>query len=348
MRHQFITVRLLALVLLLIPSATHAQEADGTETTSASVLFATNRSREEVEEPGLVRFGGQRGERSFGTCALEFNPIPLLDDVASRVPFYVPSETSEIRIEIQEDPSVLLDQLGSSVVVYVHGYSYDFKRGCERAAEVQRSLAGAATVLMFSWPSNGQPTDYVPDLADLEWSVPFLMDLLDDLATRKGSSNVHILAHSLGSRGVVAALERLEEQSDDLPIIGRLALLAPDLDSQTFVELLPGLSQTAESITLYASSTDTPLKVSHRLNGSPRLGEAGEFLTVAPGMETIDVTPAGRYEMLGHEYFFFHPRVAADLAVLLSTGRGAAERSALRPQAMNGLPYWEVIEEDEP
>jgi len=355
MTHKKLSTRLLALALLLIPCAVEAQESSAADSTSAQIFFATNRARVEVEEPQKVRFGGQRGQRSFGTCEIEFKPIPLLGDVASKVPFYVPSETSEIRIEVQEDPEVFWDHLSteieststSEVVVYVHGYSYDFERGCERAAEVQRSLAGIATVLMFTWPSNGQATDYVPDLADLEWSVPFLVDLLDELTHRFGTGSVHVLAHSLGSRGVVLALERLKDEGEDLPVVGRLVLLAPDFDSQTFVELLPELAPTAESITLYASSTDTPLKVSHRLNGSPRLGEAGELLTVAPGMETIDVSPAGRYEMLGHEYFFFHPRVAADLKVLLSTGKSAAERPELRLQSKNGLSYWEVVEEDE-
>jgi hypothetical protein len=70
-------------------------------------------------------------------------------------------------------------------------------------------------------------------------------------------------------------------------------------------------------------------------------------LTVVEGIETIDVSPAGRYEILEHEYLFFHPRVAADLALLLSTGKSSAERPELRPQSKNGLSYWEVVEEDE-
>lgn len=354
-RHDF-AIRILALALLLMPRAAGAQETDAANTTSARIFFATNRDRVEVEDSQVVRFGGQRGSLSFGTCEIEFKPIPLLGDVASKVPFYVPSETSEMRIEAQKDLDLFWQQLSilvestssKQIVVYVHGYSYDFERGCERAAEVQRSLAGTATVLMFTWPSNGEATDYVPDLADLEWSVPFLAGLLEQLAGHFGPVRTHVLSHSLGARGVMLALKRLKGDLVTPPVIGRWVLLAPDIDSQTFVELLPRFKSMAESITLYASSTDTPLKISHRLNGSPRLGEAGEFLTVVEGVETIDVSPAGRYEMLGHEYFFFHPGVAADLALLLSTGKSAAERPMLRAQSMNRLPYWEVVEKDEP
>lgn len=253
-----------------------------------------------------------------------------------------------LRAELRSDHP-FVDQLASTggIVVFVHGYSYDFKRGCRRAVEIQRALEGEATVLMLSWPSNGNATDYAPDVADLVSSVPFLAETLEQLSGRFGSENVQVLSHSLGARGMMLTFEKLEASSADQPVVSRWVLLAPDIDSQVFVELLPRLGPMAESITLYASSNDTPLKVSQRLNGSPRLGEAGEFLTVSPGMETIDVSPAGRYQILGHEYFFFHPTVAADLALLLSTGKSAAERPGLRSETLNDLTYWEVSEEDE-
>ena len=356
MKPRALTAWLLALAWLLTSPLGGAQETEVADTATASIFFVTNRAQKEVDDPGLVRFGGQRGSPSLGTCEAEFKPIPILGDVASKVPFYVPSETSKMRIGIEENPEVYWGRVSAAIdgtstggiVVFVHGYSYDFKRGCRRAVEIQRALEGEATVLMLSWPSNGDATDYAPDVADLEWSVPFLAETLEQLSDRFGSENVHVLSHSLGARGVMLALSRLRADLVDPPVIGRWVLLAPDIDSEVFVGLLPRLEPMAESITLYASSNDTPLKVSRRLNGSPRLGQAGELLTVAPGMETVDVSPAGRYQILGHEYFFFHPAVAADLAELLSTGKGSAERSALRPQSKNGLPYWEVIEESEP
>ena len=183
-------------------------------------------------------------------------------------------------------------------------------------------------------------------MAVLDSSVPFLAEMLALITDRFGSKNVHVLSHSLGARGMMLTLEELEASSAGQPVVSRWVLLAPDIDSQTFIELLPRLEPMAASITLYASSNDTPLKVSRRLNGSPRLGQAGKLLTVAPGLETIDVTPAGRYQILGHESFFFHPAVAADLELLLSTGQSAAERPGLRSETLNDLTYWEITEED--
>ncbi|MEA2080513.1 MAG: alpha/beta hydrolase, partial [Pseudomonadota bacterium] len=192
----------------------------------------------------------------------------------------------------------------------------------------------------FSWPSNALPTDYVRDQADIEWSVPVLATLIRQLGNRIGKANVQVVAHSLGSRGVIFALQRLAFERIERPAIGPLVLLAPDFDSQTFVDLLPGLASLTGGITLYASDNDTPLKLSHQLSGYPRLGEAGGYLTLVAGMDTIDVSSIGRYQITGHEYFYFHPLVTADLVALLSTGARAAQRSGLQAKKRDGIRYW--------
>lgn len=337
------------------PAEAHDPQAaveNATSISNVDVFFATNRRREQIDKPG-VRLGGERGDPLSGICRAEFKSIPMLGEIAGKMPFYVPTESADLRLELQDDPEMFWERLTQAVdatalqdvVVFIHGYSYDFERSCGRAAEAQRVLEGQSTVVLFTWPSDGDATGYVSDQTDLDWSVPFLQEVLSQLVERFGRGHVHVLAHSMGSRGVVQALERWKLESDQAPLIGRLVLLAPDLDTQIFVERLPGLLPLAESITLYASGTDTPLKFSHQLNGSPRLGQAGDYLTVADGMETIDVTPAGRYQYLGHEYFYFHPRVGADLVELVTTGRGAAERSGLRPRQPGEQVYWEVIPE---
>jgi esterase/lipase superfamily enzyme len=315
-----------------------------------SVPYVTNRRRK-GHDPEQMAYGGERGSPDFGRCEVIFTPIPVINQIAPRMPFYLADETREVRFKRHSDTEALWDQVqreiarttSRSAVVYVHGYNYGFERHCRAAAELQRTLAGKAIVVMFSWPSNGRPTDYIPDQTDVEWSVPFLARLLANLGDRLGPERVQVLAHSLGSRGVVFALERLRSEREARPLIGQLVLIAPDLDAQTFVERLPALVPLVVGITLYASSNDTPLKASRQLHDSPRLGEAGAFLTVAQGMQTVDVSPVGRYQVLGHEYFLFHPKVAADLAALLGEGRTAPERAGLRPVRSHGSLYWELI-----
>lgn len=352
LRSVFVTM-LLTMVVASAQAVAYVGENAVTPASVASVevsvLYVTNRQRALDQRPEDA-YTGERGKPHFGHCEVEFTPIPIINQLAAKVPFYVPSETNKLQHAEQADEDAFWDHLtasskqtsSGSVVLFVHGYNYGFERTCRMASELQRALQGKATVVMFSWPSNGRPTDYMPDQADVEWSVPFLANVLAQLGERIGRNQVQVLAHSLGSRGAIFALERLSAERIERPLIGSLVLVAPDFDAEAFVERLPRLTPLANGITLYASSNDTALKASHQLHFAPRLGEAGEFLTVAEGMQTIDVSPPGRYQILGHEYFYYQPQVSADLVELLSTGKSAAERSGLRAKNRNGLTYWEV------
>jgi esterase/lipase superfamily enzyme len=319
----------------------------GETAVKVSVFYLTNRKRYQGK-PVADTYSGERGDAHFGRCEVEFTPIPIINQVAAKMPFYLKSETNLVSLAEKADSTLFWEQFSAalertstgSVVLFVHGYNYGFERTCRMAAEMQRSLQGKATVLVFSWPSNGLPSDYVRDQADIEWSVPVLAGLIGQLGDRIGTAKVQVVAHSLGSRGVIFALQRLAFERLERPAIGHLVLFAPDFDSQTFVDLLPGLSPLAGSITLYASDNDSPLKLSHQLSGYPRLGEAGEYLTLVAGMDTIDVSSIGRYQITGHEYFYFHPLVTADLVELLSTGARAAQRSGLQVEKREGIRYW--------
>jgi esterase/lipase superfamily enzyme len=350
-----VSASFVTLLLLSLPAVAEEHKAAGTasaesgEVVKVGVFYATNR-RPEAGGAGELGYGGDRGSPSFGRCEVEFTPVPFLDQVLPEIPFYLPSETHEVRLTGKADDEMPWDGLAGalsrtstgSLVVFVHGYNYGFERTCRMAAEMQRYLDGKTTVAMFTWPSNGLPTDYLRDLADVEWSVPFLARFLAELGERVGADKLRLLAHSLGSRGAVLALERLASETDARPLVGQFVLLAPDFDSETFVERLPRLAALTDGITLYASSNDSPLKLSHQLSGHARLGEAGPYLTVVEGMETIDVSPAGLFQIFGHEYFYYHPQVAADLALLLTEGVGAAARPTLRPRRKNGIRYWEI------
>lgn len=356
-----IGVALLAVGILsgLSPDASVAGEIVGPSAAASdgaiavSVPYVTNRRRER-SGASSYEYGSERGSPAFGQCEVAFKPIPIINELAPKVPFYVPAETTELSVASQLDEDAFLEALSEavtrtssgSVVVFVHGYNYGFERTCRVAAELQRALLDEAVVLMFSWPSNGRPSDYLPDQADVEWSVPFLAHILRRLGDRLGRENVQVLAHSLGTRGVVFALADLSRKGGDRRVTGPLVLMAPDFDAQAFVDRLPDLVSLTSGITLYASSNDTPLKVSQQLHDAPRLGQAGEFLTVAEGMQTVDVSALGRYQVLGHEYFLFHPRVAADLKILLGAGRDARARPGLEPVAGNGLVYWKLRADD--
>jgi esterase/lipase superfamily enzyme len=347
--------RRMACVLLALPLIARAVGSDfptsseerETPPVAVGVRYLTNRTVD-GDGPQGVTYGGGRGSLRFGLCEVQFTAIPLLGDLAQSIPFYVPAETKRVRATERSDAAAFWDELGAasrrtatgSVVLFVHGYSNAFERACRMAAELQRVLEDQATVLLFSWPSGGRPLEYSRDQADLEWSVPLLAEILAQLDQGIGWSNVQILAHSLGSRGIIFALEWLGKQPTADQSLRNLVLLAPDFDAQAFPAHLPRISPLTRAITLYASANDSPLAVSQQLHGAPRLGQGGDLRTVVAGVETIDVSPAGRNHITGHEYFYRHPKVAADLVRLLVTGERADQRPGLKPEVQSGVRFW--------
>ena len=96
-------------------SAAHAREqeavASGSETgVEVSVPYVTNRRRE-APVAEQKAYGGDRGATSFGRCSAVFTTIPVINQIAPRVPFYLADETLDLRIEPQTDPGVFLRQL---------------------------------------------------------------------------------------------------------------------------------------------------------------------------------------------------------------------------------------------
>jgi esterase/lipase superfamily enzyme len=273
------------------------------------------------------------------------------------MPFYVPTESRTLALEEDTNTDAFWVRLkqragespGRPVLLLVHGYNYGFERACRMGADLQRRLEGEAEVVLFSWPSDGNPANYLPDQVDVEWSVPFLARTIQQIHDHMGPETpLHLLAHSIGSRGAFYALDRLNVMPETQPPIDQLILMAPDFDGATFVDAFDWIRPLVGHVTLYASVNDTPLALSEQLNGYPRLGQAGERLTLLDGMDTIDVSEAGRYQITGHEYHLYHPRVGADLAELVSTRRPAASRSGLAPRMRGGFRYWAIIGTDNP
>ena len=147
-------------------NAPAAPAQSGEATARVNLFYLTNRRRYEGKAVADA-YSWERVEPHFGHCEVEFTPIPLINPIASKLPFYLQSETNVVSLAKQTDPSVFWDQLtvaiertsSGSVVLFVHGYNYGFERTCRMAAEIQRSLQGKATLVVFSWPSNGLPSE---------------------------------------------------------------------------------------------------------------------------------------------------------------------------------------------
>lgn len=335
------------LCALLAPGSAAPDEEQGPGRV-VDLYYVTDRSR--AHTASGADYGGERGPVDQGRCAVTYSPIPVLDRLAEHLPFYVPEALQEVGAVPLADRSALLAALEQwmgaaadrKLVLFVHGYSQDFGRACRRAAALQQALGPDRRVVLFTWPSDGDPTEYASDATDMEWSVPDLAGLISDLTGRFGAERLQAVAHSMGARAVVLALDRLGCRSGRRARLHDLVLVAPDIDRAIFLQRYEAIRDLAGPVTLYVSENDTVIGVSRQLHGHPRLGEGGDYRTVIEGIETVDVTPIGRYQITGHEYHYYHPRVARDLRELLSEGRSAAARTGLEAREQDGRRWWSM------
>ena len=55
----------------------------------------------------------------------------------------------------------------------------------------------------YSWPSLGTTLGYTADEATIEASEPFITEFLSRFAAESGARRIHIIAHSMGNRGLL-------------------------------------------------------------------------------------------------------------------------------------------------
>jgi esterase/lipase superfamily enzyme len=270
------------------------------------------------------------------------------------MPFYIPDESKKLTKVSEWSESQFWKEIRAfnksnegNIVLYIHGYNIGFEKSCRRAAMFQRSLNLHDRMILFSWPADGNFLKYTYDEADLVWSVPYLINIIDGIVKRVGNDKLDIVAHSLGARGVVQALARMACVSPSAALLNELVLVAPDIDTEIFKNDLPVLLKSAKRITLYVSENDKALALSHDIHGYPRLGEAGENLTILEGIDTIDISASGKRRLSGHIYHIFNPAVIDDLTILLETGKPASTRPGLQASSWNGIPFWRMRQRDQ-
>lgn len=209
-------------------------------------------------------------------------------------------------------------------LLFIHGYNVSFHDGALRAAQLAHDLEFPGQALYYSWPSRAALLGYLTDSNNVLASRPALVDFLQ-LAT-EGSGRLHVIAHSMGNRYFLEAVDELLRTHPDRDL-GHIILGAPDVDSNELAVRLERLAQHAQSISLYASSNDRALLVSRRIHGAPRAGDSSEGAIRLDGLDTLDASDIVA-DMLGHSYFGDSPLVLGDLAALLRLGLAPALRCA--------------------
>ena len=226
-------------------------------------------------------------------------------------------------------------------MIFVHGYNVSFQDAALRAAQIGFDLSVKGTMAFFSWPSQGSTGGYPADEATIEASEGAIADFMTDFAERSGASAVHIIAHSMGNRGVLRAVNRIAAQAERRTgkPFGQIILAAADVDADVFRQLSAAYGQVACRTTLYVSKHDLVVEASRWLHDFPRAGLMPPTLVV-PGIDTINVTNVD-LTLLGHGYVAEARAVLTDMHSLITRGTAPDQRFGLRP-TMNerGERFW--------
>ena len=216
----------------------------------------------------------------------------------------------------------------NSVFLFIHGFHTGFDGAVLRAAQVGHDAQTGCVIAAFGWSSEVKLDRYLPDMEHSEYSLPFLSELLRELA--ESNLRVTILAHSTGDRMVLSVLSGFAHSR--FPVrngfIDELVLAAADVGNEKsnddFSHLLADATPYVRRTTIYASKMDGILLVSKYAHGGvPRVGhdpQADLAYRADDRTHIVDVIDASDApaDILDHSYFAMSQEAVADMSLALA------------------------------
>ncbi len=318
---------------------------------TVSVFYATDRAADSTE-PGAVQYGWRRAYSEvegceLGVCQVEIRrernhdkPGPLVKSSSELV-----SLVSTTVLERERFYERLREKMwyagANETFVFIHGFNNSFEDAAKRTAEIWYDVGFEGPPIMYTWPSRGGSfwrgvLGYFADSETIKWSVVhlkrFLIDLVQETSAERlvadEPARIHLIGHSMGGRALSQALLLVADEINraDRPVFCDVLLAAPDIDRDLFRDVIVGdllRSRLAEHYTLYASSSDTVIKTSQKLQVYPRAGNADDGLVAVhhPQFDTVDASAVtSSWLALNHDYFITEPRVIRDLIEVMKKG----------------------------
>jgi esterase/lipase superfamily enzyme len=164
------------------------------------------------------------------------------------------------------------------------------------------------------------------------------------LQALEGLDRAHLLAHSMGARVVIDALEPLPDPAGagQWPRFAYLVFAAPDVSTDVFKQQNGRARRFADRETLYASDGDWAIRTSSRIHKAPRAGQGGASdIIVLKDLDSVDASGVDAWASIGHAYVFSVPRGVADLRALLVDDAMPEKRGLIREEK-DLLPYWRL------
>ncbi len=322
--------------------------------TRRTVYFGTNRRDNRRRNRGIYRFESTPDALTYGSCVVNI-PISHYRS-GGRLPqrtWFWQSADPERYFMVQG-----LNVFGREAFVgatreqdlflFVHGFDNSFEECLYRTAQLKHEMNFRGKPVAFSWPSMGRGDQYRVDERHNKESVAAMANFLDALWRNKGDGRIFVLAHSMGNRLLVRAVNSLSTSGrlgDAEQLFAAAALIAPDVAPAEFANMCPAMIRHSGQVAYYYSSNDRALGLSRVLHLNK---QAGLSFFHIQGMETIDAAEAdgGSRFSAGHSYYVTSPLVRYDLRLYFLFGLHAADRrpplSAMLQHPEQMLPYWKL------
>jgi len=230
----------------------------------------------------------------------------------------------------------------SQALVFIHGFNVSFEDAAVSAAQLGVDLDISGATAFFSWPSRGSVAAYTADEATIDASERAIADFLIDFGRRCGAERVDVIAHSMGNRGLLRALQRIAADAERRSEVkfGQIILAAPDVDRDLFLDLAHLYPEFCDRCTLYASDRDVAVHASSWVHWGHRAGYFQPY-TVTAGVDTIAV-PNFNVDLLGHGYFAAAERLLHDMFTILHHPSPPGKRQGIEAMPLDNGGAWRI------
>lgn len=319
------------------------------------VWFGTNR-RPIKDDPLGCAFGDRRGKALVcGWCKVFIPDAHRFGSIGSFIRRLLRRKDDRIAIRQRksyETTASFLRQISAFVsslpksrregLIFLHGFNVSFDQAAIRAAQIGCDLKVTGPMGFFSWPSRGGVANYHVDEATIGASEPFIEEFISHFVRSTGCNRVHLLAHSMGNRGLVRVVERICNRPHSDVKFGQVFLCAPDVDRDTFRHIAGAYKAVSKRTTLYVCPRDVALQASEWVHSESRAGLSPP-ITVVPGIDTIEVTKFNLLN-LGHGYYAAAESVLTDMFDLLKRNASPDDRQRPRPpRHARTADYWILV-----
>lgn len=161
------------------------------------------------------------------------------------------------------------DTTSNDIFLFVHGFNTDFRQALRKTAQLIYDMEFTGVGVAYSWPAREVqvplPWHFRADVRRLNESVSQIRYFINKLRAENPGKQIHIVAHSLGSRIVSKSLVDIANsmiEGDDNKFLGEVIFAAPAIDAKKFIEQYKDkITPLCERLSIIASDDDVALHV---------------------------------------------------------------------------------------